>query len=73
YGHTAHVQNFFGVLVGKPWTAHISLGNKQEQQETYRRSLMLSQNLITRPGSIAPSGLDLATLDRCWRRYVFER
>src|SRR5690606_20054386 len=47
YGHTAHVQNFFGVLVGKPWTAHISLGNKQEQQETYRRSLMLSQNLIT--------------------------
>ena len=68
YWHTAHVQNFFGVLVGKPWTAHISLGNKQEQKEIYRWSLMLSQNLITRPGSIAPAGLDLVSLGRCWQR-----
>jgi len=29
---------------------------------------MLSQNLITRPGSIAPAGLDLVSLGRCWQR-----
>ena len=68
YRHTAHVQNFFGVLVGKPWAAHISLDNKQEQQKTLRRALMLYLNLITRPGSIAPAGLDLVSLGRCWQR-----
>jgi hypothetical protein len=62
YRHTAYVQNFFGVLVGKPWAAHISLGNKQEQQKIFRRTLMLYLNLITRPGSIDPAGLDLVSL-----------
>lgn len=30
-------------------------------------------NAITRPSSIALSGLDLATLGRCWRRYAARR